>query len=148
MKKITNSLRNKISQYKKNKMDIRPLIEGYSLEKEDLSGTIIKNLNRIKENLSYCNFANCIFQGDTHLSHSNISYCNFKNTVFEGKVLLRHVNAQGANFEDAYVPWVEYVGGNFKDVLFCSTIWRLGSRVGYKAKLNKKILDMWGIEIE
>lgn len=148
MKKITTELKNKIAKYRKNRLDISELIEGFSLKGEDVSGCIIGKLNRLNDDLTGCNFANCIFPNEVHLSHSILEGCNFKNCDFQGKTYMKYVKARGANFEDARVPSVVYTGADMRDVLFCRTTWQLGSNVGYKAIINKRIIDLWGIIIK
>lgn len=151
MKRFTSSLKKKIAQYRKNRIDISPLIEGYSLKGEDVSGCIIKNLNRIEEDLSYCNFSFCEIgeKGKiTFLSKANISDCNFKDTKFLGEVYMRRTIGQRANFENAYVPFVQYQNSDFTDAIFCNTTWQLGSRCGFKSKFSRRIFDMIGLVIE
>ena len=150
MKIFTTELRDRIQIYHKNRLDISPLIDGYSIKGEDLSGCVIKKFNRMKEDISYCNLSRCIIgEKDeiTHLSRANMEYCNFQDTVFLGKIWLRYVNARGCNFHSAFVPFVEYQYGDFRDCNFCDCVWRMGSRAGHHAIINKEILEKWALNI-
>jgi len=149
-KRMTESIRQKISLYRKNRKDISDLIKDIDIKGEDLSGCIIKSFDRMNEDISDCNLSRCIIGEDkkiTHLSRAIMVNCNFRNTVFKGNIWMRYVDARNTNFGSAFVPFVEYQHGDFRGCNFCDTVWRMGSRAGHDAKINQKLIDLWAIEI-
>jgi len=151
MKKLNTGLKIKIRSYVKNKLDISDLIIGYDIRGENLSGAIIKSFDKYSCDISNCNLASTIIgekDKTTFLSRANISGCNFKDAVFLGQVFMKYIIAQNVNFAGTYCPFVEYQHGDFRGSNFCDTVWRFGSRAGHSAKINKDLLDKWGLIIE
>lgn len=153
MKPISHELRKKIKTYIKNKLDISELIKDIDIKKEDLSGAIISKFDRINDNISGCNLARAIIgkEGElTQLSNTKMLNCCFKGTRFLGRVWFRKVDARGSNFSEAWLPYVEYQYADLRDCTFCSTIFPIGSREGYKAKFSKnffkELTKAWIIE--
>lgn len=144
MKPMTNELREKIRTYIKNKLDISDLIKDVDIKGENLSRAIIKDFDRINDDISGCDLSYCIIGEEgkiTNLSGTIMRDCNFKHTKFLGKVWLRRVDARGSNFTGAYIPYVSYEYGDFRGCKFCSTIFTIGSREGLKARFDKKIFE-------
>jgi len=102
---MTNDLRREIKMRNKNKIDISDLIFNVDIKGEDLSFSIIKNFNRIKENLSNIKFDYATIGEEgkvTNLSNSNFRGSSFVGTKFLGIVLLRRCNCRDCNFNGAY----------------------------------------------
>ena len=151
MKTIITSLKEKINKYIKNKLDISDLIKDVDIRGADLSGAIIKDFNIINGDISRCNLSNSIIGEDnkiTILTGTNMSNCNFKDAVFKGEIIMKKVDAKNCNFDEAFLPFIHYEHADLRGCSFCGTVWRLGSNVGHSAKINKELLNKWGLIIE
>jgi len=154
MTPMTHELRKKIQLYIKNKLDIATLIDGVQITGENFNGAIITRLFRLEEDLSNCSFANAVIgtaEGEVNFSGSNLTNCNFRGVVFPGRVLFRNVRARGANLSDAYLPYMEYQGADFRSATFCDAVIRIGSRQGKGAKFDKNLFRalarFWGVPV-
>lgn len=148
MKKIRGKLRDRIKKYIKNRMDISELIRDVDLRNADLSGAIIRELNRPDQDITNCNFANCTIGEEgrvTHLSRAKMNGCSFRRAVFKGKIWMRWVEARNCDFAYAFIPFVEYQHGDFRDSNFCGTMCPMGSRVGRGARFSPDLIKRWGI---
>jgi len=150
MKSLTSSIDKKIKQYIKNKLDISELIADVDLRNANLSGAIIKKLDRIYGDLRNCNFSNCTFgeKGKKiNLARANLDGCNFKGAVFLGTVVFRNSSLRNCNFSDGFFPFVEYQYADFTGSNFCRTVWMLCGTNGRGAKIDKDIFRKWGVEL-
>jgi len=144
MKPMTNELREKIRTYIKNKLDISDLIKDVDIKGEDLSYAIIKNFDRVNDDISGCNFTSCIIgEKDkvTNLSGTIMRNCSFKDAKFLGKVYMRKVDAQGSTFRDCYMPYAEIQYSNFKNCCVCGWILPFSGRGFLKTKWSKEVID-------
>lgn len=134
----------KIRTYIKNRLDISDLIKGEDIRNLDLSYAIIKDFNRINDDISGVNLSNAIIGEEgkiTNLSGTIMRNCNFKGAKFLGKVFMRRVDARGSSFKDAYMPYVEYQYGDFRNCDFCGAIITIHGRNGLRARFDKKLWD-------
>ena len=142
MRPMTNAIRNKISVYRKNKIDISELIKDVEIRGENLSYAIIKDFYRVKTDISNCNFSNAIIGEEnkvTMMSNTNMKNCVFKSTKFLGKIIMRRCDARGSNFTETFMPNIAYEYSDFRGCNFCSCIFRIGSREGLGAIFDKKL---------
>ncbi len=143
-RKMTEEVRNKIKMYIKEKIDITPLIEDYTLKNENLAFAIIKGLDRLQEDLSNCNFVNCIIGEDdkiTNLCGSNLRGCNFASAKFLGKIWLRGADLRDSNFNNAWIPDVEFQFADLRNISLCETTIKIGSKSGLHAKFNWSLFE-------
>jgi len=145
MKKMTHELRAKIRKYIKNGIDISDLIRDVEIKGENLSRAIIKDFNRVADDISGTDFSYAVIGEEgkiTNISGTKMRNCNFRGTKFLGKVWMRRVDARGSNFSEAYLPNVEYQHSDFRNCTFCSTVIRMGSREGLGAIFGKELWDL------
>ncbi len=150
MLSMTNALRNKIKLAIKNRIDISDLIKDIDIKGENLNYAIIKSLNRIHGDISGCSFVRAVIGEDkkeTLLSHCNLQHCNFKDATFKGKLIIRCADCRYCSFDSAFVPYVEYQHADLRGIDFCSCSWTLGSKEGHNAKVDKDILQKWGLKV-
>ena len=155
MKSMTHDLRKKIKMYIKNRLDISELIKDVSIKGEDLSRAIIIRLVKVNCDLSACNFSGAVIgkEGEiVQLSGSILRDCNFTDVKFIEKIWMRKVDARGSNFNGCFMPYLEYQYSDMRNCKFCGTIIRLGSKEGYKAKVDGSIFEAlskaWNVNIE
>jgi len=155
MKPMTDSLREQIKKRIKNKLDISNLIEDVIITGEDLSNAIIKRFNRNKDNLSKCNFTNCVIGTEgkiTSITHCKVIEANFSDVVFKGKIFFRYNDARNSTFNGARMENFEYQFTNFKGCKFCEALIRIGSSYGLGAKFSNTLFDdltkNWNIEVK
>jgi len=150
MKRMTTVTRNKIANYKKNKLDISDLIKDVEIKNEDLSGCIIKTLERMNTDISNCNFSEATIGqvgSTTLLVKVDMTGCNFKKTVFLGEASIRRSNATGCNMSEMFAPFLEYQHANLRGCNLCDAVIRVGSRGGHGAIIEDTLLKWWGINI-
>lgn len=144
--RMTAEIRKKIKMYIKNRMDISPLIEDYMINGENLAGSIIKTINRINENITNTNFANCVIGNEENISNfmgSNLKGSNFTSAVFKGTVWFRHCDLRNCNFNKAVLTDVQYQHSDLRNITICDTVIRMGSRTGFGAKFEwKQFLEL------
>jgi uncharacterized protein YjbI with pentapeptide repeats len=152
---IPNNIREKIKTYIKNNIDISPLIKDYSLKDENLSGAIIKELLSRDEDLSHCNFSNCIIGDENNITSiikCNLEGCNFYNTKFIGKAWMRSCNAKNCNFKGADISNIEFQHTDFRGSSFCNAKITISTRGGvgciFDNNLFKDLCDGWNISVE
>jgi len=151
---MTEKLRQKVTMYIKNKMDISELIANIDIKGENLSYAIIENFNRTGQNLSGTKFTYAVIGKEgitTNLSNNKFRDCDFSNTHFLGTIFLRKCDCRGSSFQCAWLHNVEYQYSDIRQCNFCEAILRLGSDYGYKAKVDRNIfLDLtkwWNIRV-
>jgi uncharacterized protein YjbI with pentapeptide repeats len=152
---MTHKRREKIEMYIKNDKDISSLIDNVSLTGESLKGARIKRFNRTKDNLSNCDFTNCVIgeQGRVNnLSGNNFSNSKFCDTVFLGTIFLRRCNCRNCDFSGANCINVEYQNTVFYGGKFCQTAIRIGTDYGMGARFSSDFFsDLekgWNVEIK
>lgn len=157
MKKMPESLKAKIQMFKKSRLDISDLIEGYSLRDEDLSYSIISKFNRNDEDMTNINLAYSVI--GTEGSKNPIIWTKcivrngiFKGTKFPGLFYFRKNDASGSNFNESYLAYMEYQGTNFTNCTFCDAVIRIGSRLGVGAKFDKyffkELTKYWNLAVD
>lgn len=151
-KPIDDILKRQIAIHIKNRLDIGSLIKDVDIRGLDLSYAIIKEFNRINDDISNCNFSNAVIGEEgkiTNLSGSKMVNCCFKEAKLLGRVLMKNVDGRNCNFRETFMPYVEYQYSNFEGASFCDAIFRIGSRVGIGAKFDKNLFaelsKWWGI---
>lgn len=135
-KLMSNELREKISSYRKNKLDISDLIKDVSIKGENLSYSIIKSLFKLDTDMSNCNLSHCEIGSDStqvHIIRTKMINCNFESTKFIGDVWIRSCDAKNCNFKNADVHTVSYNNSNFLGTTFCGAIITIGTRQGLGA---------------
>ena len=139
----TNEIDRKIKMYIKNKKDISELIANVDIKGINLSGAIIKYLNRLKCDLRGINFSHCILGSDNKIFsiiQCDISNCNFNYAKFIGATFLRSCKAHNVNFKEADVSKVSYEHTDFgEDSDFCGAIIKIGTNQGIGAKFPKSL---------
>lgn len=144
-KAMTEEVRNKIKLYIKEGVDISSVIENYSLKNEHLAGAIIKNLDRLQEDISNCNFVNCVIGEEgkvTNLSGSNLKGSNFQSAKFLGTIWFRGADLRNCNFNNAWIPNVDYQYADLRNVSLCETTIKIGSKSGLHAKFSWKLFKL------
>lgn len=143
-KVMTEEVRNKIKLYIKEGIDISDLIENYSLKNENLAGSIIKKLDRLQEDISNCNFVNCVIGEEgkvTNLSGCILKGSNFQSTKFLGTIWLRGSDLRNCNFNNAWIPFVDYQYADLRNISLCETTIKIGSKSGLHAKFNWSLFE-------
>ena len=144
MEQISASLRKKIKQYIKNKIDISPLIEGKIIKGEDFSYAIITKMKRKEEDISDCNFSNCIIGSEdtiVSLLKCKMKNCNFESAKFIGTTWIRYCDARNCNFKNADVSNVDYRFSDFRDGDFCSAKITISTQSGIGCRFPIKMFD-------
>ena len=144
MEKITAVVRKKIKQYIKNKIDISPLIEGKIIKGEDFSYAIIKKMKREEDNISDCNFSNCLIGSDddiVSLLRCNMKNCNFNSAKFVGRAWIRYCDARNCNFKNADVSDVDYRFSDFRDGDFCNSKITISTSAGVGCKFPVSMFE-------
>lgn len=154
MKKITHELRLEIQNYIKSGKDISPLIEGYSIKDENLSGAIIKKFIRFNQDCSKVNLSRALIGeegGVVDITNCIFDNANLFKTRFLTKVIAHNLKARGANFNKTYVPSAEYHNADFTGgTTFCSAVFEIGTGCGKGAKFDKNVVQQliteWVVE--
>lgn len=139
--KMNEKVREKVSLYIKNKIDISDLIKDYDICDEDLSGAIIKTIDRVNDKLTNINFVRCVIGEDgkiTNLCGANLKGSNFQDCVFKGTIWFRHADLRNCNFNRAILANVQYQYADLRNISICDTVIRMGSRCGFNAKFEWK----------
>jgi uncharacterized protein YjbI with pentapeptide repeats len=142
MKPMTHDLRKQIKIRIKNKLDISDLIRDVDIQGEDLSYAIIKDFDRVEQNLSRTIFNNCVIGEEdkvTTLSNNKMYNCQFENTIFLGVVYLRRCDLRDSNFQFAQCQNVEWQYSDCRGANFCEACLRLGTDYFYKAIVDENL---------
>ena len=142
--KLTPEEIKKVKTYIKNGLDISELIKNKDIRNLDLSYAKIKDFNRVNDDISGVNLSYAVIGEEnkiTNLSGTIMRNCNFRGAKFLGKVFMRKVDARNSCFREAYMPYVEYQFGDFRNCDFCGVIICIHGRNGLKAKFDKKLWD-------
>jgi uncharacterized protein YjbI with pentapeptide repeats len=152
-KPLTENVRQKIAIAIKNGLDISDIIANYQIKNEYLAGAIIKNINRVSEDLQNINFVRCVIGEEgkvTNLSGCDLKGCNFSDTRFLGTIWFKGCDLRNCNFTNAFMPNVEYQRADLRNIMLCDAVFRFGSKEGYKCKFSKKTFEQlfkfWEIE--
>jgi uncharacterized protein YjbI with pentapeptide repeats len=152
--RIPDSVRKDVQMRIKNRIDISDLIANYSIKGEDLTGAIIKKLDRNNEDISNLNLTNAIVgieDGETHLSRAVARNCNFKGTKFLGKVIAKKTDFTGTTFVAAYLPLFDYRFATMHKCTFCDAVFTIGTNYSYGSKFDsqffKDLGQMWNLQI-
>jgi len=151
---MTHELRTQIALYIKNRLDISELIAGVDIRSMDLSGSIIKKLDKSNCNISNCNFCGALIGGDNEvirLTNAIAKNCNFKRAKFLSKVMARRIDARDSNFYCTYMPYIDYRYADLRGCNFCECIFSLGTAKSYGASFSPEffqdLASFWNIEI-
>ncbi len=144
MRVLTEKVREQIRIHIKNGIDISPLIEGFSIKGENLSGAIIKKFNRAKQDMRKVNLTKCVIGESGKIN--NISGAKLQNSVWcdavvKGKLFARKIDARNVDFSGAVLTNVEYQNAHLEGAKFCETCMRVGSSYGWGAKFDTTFLD-------
>lgn len=153
-KPATNDLKTRIDFAKKNKEDISGLIEGYDIKGLDLSGTIIKKIVRINEDLRNTTFINAVIGEEGQIANfvgCDMRGCNFRRVVFKGTTWFRNADLRNTTFYGAWLPNVQYQNADLRGINLCEAVLRVGSDTGRNAKLDPQVFLEWakhlGVEL-
>jgi len=142
MKPLTNALKKKIQQCRKNKIDIADLIVDVDLKGADLSYCIISNIERTGCDLTGINLSHSIIGGDENkipkFVKCNLQSANFDSATFLSHSWIRSCNARNANFRHGNFHKVAYEHTDFRGVTFCDSVLKIGTNeaVGALFDLN------------
>jgi uncharacterized protein YjbI with pentapeptide repeats len=156
LKQMSLDLRNKIRHYAKNGIDVSNIIEGYSLKGEDLSHCIIKNLQRIDEDLTGVNFAHAkignLNNQTIYFLRCKINDSNFDSITFIGKIWMRNCEVRNCNFRNGNLASVDYRNSDFRNSVFCDTIMKIGTAEGigciFSEGFFEALLPGWKVKVE
>jgi uncharacterized protein YjbI with pentapeptide repeats len=129
----------------KNKMDISDLIADVSIKGENLSGAIIKTMNRDGDDISGVNLSRAIIgESNKTIEWSNIiaNNGNFYRTRFLGRIRVNNAQMTHSNFNRCYAPFADYKKTDFTGSSFCGAIFRIGTGDGKGAKFDKEVIDL------
>ena len=139
MKPLTENVRKRIKTYIKNGLDIAPLIEGYSIKNEDLSGAIITKFNRPNDDMSGVNLSKSVIglPGKVNnISGSKLVNAKFCDANLQGTIFARRIDARMADFSGAVLMNVEFQKADFNGAKFCECCLRVGSEYSWGAKFD------------
>lgn len=137
----------KIREMIKNKIDISEAIKDRNIKGEDLSGAIISELDIHDEDVTGCNFANCIIGRADNIVNFNRTIaqnCCFVRTVCSGRVWARRADFRGSNLKGAFLPYVDYKYAIMDNCNFCNTVFSLGTAYSYGASFSKDFFQDLG----
>ena len=143
--KMTEEKRKQIQMYMKNRMDISELIANVSIKGENLSGAIIKTMNRPGDDISGVNLSRAIIgESDKTVEWSNViaNNCNLYRTRFLGRIRANNAKITNSNLNRCYVPFADYKQTDFRGSSFCGAIFRIGTGDGKGAKFDKEVIDL------
>lgn len=151
---MNNQIREKVNLYRKNGIDISPLIKDVDIKGEDLSRTIIKTFNRPDDDISGTNFCQSVI-GEagkiTNLNRVTAKNCNFHRTIFLGTIWLRQANVSYSNFKEANLIGLDYKFTDFRGCDLCSTLICIGSERGSNAIFDnnflKDLTESWKVKV-
>lgn len=155
MKPMTDSLRKRIKQHIKNRLDISELIKDIDIRNEDFSYAIIRDFERISVDISGVNLSHAIIGREDKITR--IISCKIKNSVwtgaqFIGKVFFRRNVCYGSDFGEVNAAHVEYQHTDFRGCTFCGIILRLGTDYAFGSKFDDRFFQdlatAWNIEIK
>lgn len=154
MKPLTESIRIQIKLHIKNGLDISPLIEGYSIKNEDLSGSIITKFNRAKQDMTGVNLTKCVIGVPgkiNNMSGAKLIRSKWCDSVVQGIMFARRIDARDADFSGAVLTNMEFQNANFNGAKFCEACIRVGSDYTWGAKFdNNFFADLtkgWSIHV-
>lgn len=153
LKRMSDELREKIKLYNKKHIDLKDLICGYDISNENLSGSLISELDMSERDISNCN-----------LSHSTIKIilqkgiarnCNFTYTKFLSETSFRAADVRKSNFNYCDATNVDFSYADVRETDFCDATFTMFSKKFYKAKFSKRLLilmarflDVEGLDIK
>lgn len=141
---MSNSIREKINMYIKNGKDISEIIKDVNIKGENLSRSIIKDLNRVNCDLRGTNFSFCLLGGGVRpfsIIQCDIGNSNFESAQFVGTTFIRSCKAHNCNFKNADISKVSYEHTDCGETSnFCGAIIKIGTREGLGAHLPS---SMW-----
>jgi len=145
MRPMTNSLREQIQIYIKNKKDISDLIADIDLKGENLSHAVVKYLNRVNCDLRGINWSYCLLGSEDKIFsiiQCDISNSNFENAKFVGSTFIRSCKAHNCNFKNADLSKVDYQYTDCGETSnFCNAIIQISTRKGLGAKFPKSMFE-------
>lgn len=150
-KPMTEVHKEKIMMAIKNGSDISDLIADYDISNMYLAGAVIKNINRIQENLPNINFCRAVIGEEgkiTNLSGCNLKGSNFQWAKFLGTIFFKGCDLRNCNFNGAWLPNAQYQFADMRNISLCDAVIRIGSKNGFKAKLEWKIFEQFAEYLE
>jgi uncharacterized protein YjbI with pentapeptide repeats len=156
LKTMTSDIRNKIRQYSKNVIDISDLIIGYSLKGENLSHCVIKNIQRIDEDLTGVDFTHTKIGNSEgkicHFIRCKINNSNLDSAIFISPTWVRSCEVRNSNFRNADLAKVDYRNSDFRNTTFCDTIMRIGTGEGIGCKFDANLFEAltkgWNVDVQ
>ncbi len=144
MKPFTDSLRQEIDIRIKNKIDISDLIKDVDIKGQDFSRAIIKEFNRVNDDISNCLFFGAIIGQEntiTNLSGTKMKGTNFKQARLLGETWLKGVDARNSSFISTYMPYPNFQYADFRGADFCGIVTKLSSNHYKGAKFDIAFLE-------
>jgi uncharacterized protein YjbI with pentapeptide repeats len=153
LKRMSDELRAKIKLYNKKHIDLKDLIYGYDISNEDLSGSVISELDMVNRNMSNCNLSHSEVK---LLAHNCIANnCNFSFTTFLTGTVFRGADMRKSNFNNCNAANVDFSYSDARECDFCDATFTMFSKKFYRTKFSKRLLilmkrflDVEGLEIQ
>jgi uncharacterized protein YjbI with pentapeptide repeats len=138
---MTEALKSKISEYRKNKVDIAPIIKDVDLKGADLSYCVLSHIERVKEDLTGINLSHAIVGSEGKINkflNCKLTSANFDSVIFTSTTWLRSCDLRNANLRKGDFSKCAYEHSDFRGTTFCDAILRVGTNeaVGAKFDLN------------
>ena len=140
MQKMTNEIRTKINNYKKSGIAIDELIKDVSISGENLSYTVINNLDRNNQDISNCNFIGSKIL-KANLMCANADNVNFSYADLSG-ANCKKMSAVGANFMRANCKDVDFCLADLRSCNFCDITLTFSARYWYKTKVSSNMHEL------
>ena len=151
---LSSAQRDQIKLYIKNKIDISPLIENYSVAGEDFTNAIIKTFDRPDEDISGIILSNAIIGEDkkiTNLNRVTARHCNWRGSTWKGEIWLRKSDLRHTAFTNAFGPYFDYRYADLRHCDFCGAVFQIATPRALGAKFSEDFFqDMakyWNVEI-
>jgi len=152
MRPMTHSLRKKIRIRIKNRQDISDLIKDVDIKKENLNRAIISSFDAIHRDISGTTFVNAVIgekNKEIHMHWCTAYHSSFKDTTFLGRLFLKNADMRHTSFVGCTIlGGVEYQHSDLRGCNLCDALWTVGSRAGHGCKVDKSLIDRWGLKIE
>jgi len=139
MKPMTEAIRQKIADYRKNRLDISELIKDVDLKEADLSYCVITHIERVQADLSKINFAHATIGCEDKISkflNCRMIGANFDSCIFAGKAWVRGCDVRNGTLRNGDFSKVSYQHSDFRGTSFCQAIFRIGTIEAVGAKFD------------
>ena len=152
---LSSTQRLEIQMYIKNRIDISPLIDDYSIAGEDFTSAIIKTFNRPDEDISGVILANAIIGEEGKITNMNRTIarnCNFQSSKWLGEVWARRIDARNTTFTNASIPDLDYRYADLRGCDFCGALFKIATPKAMGSRFSedffKDMAKFWNVEIK